>query len=76
MRYAGNPYGTYDQDEPCVHCGAALQPPAPRSFLQKVATKVAYHLERAQQSLVRERASWIHVRFDKQPRARTHGAAA
>jgi ubiquinone/menaquinone biosynthesis C-methylase UbiE len=65
MRYAGNPYGTYDQDEPCVHCGAALQPPAPRSFLQKVATKVAYRLERAQQSLVRERASWIHVRFDK-----------
>lgn len=67
MRYAGNPYGTYDQDEPCVHCGAALQPPAPRTFLQKVATKVAYRLERVQQSFVRERASWIHARFDKRP---------
>lgn len=65
MRYAGNPYGTYEQDEPCVYCGAALQPPRDRTFLQKVATKIAYHLERAQQALAPERASWIHARFDK-----------
>jgi hypothetical protein len=75
MRYAGNPYGTYDQDEPCAHCGAPLQRPAPRSLLQKVATKIAYHLDRAQQSLATERASWIHVRFDKGARADDGGAA-
>lgn len=65
MRYAGNPYGTYVQDEPCVHCGAPLKGPATRTVPQKVATKVAYHLERLQQALTAERAIWIHARFDK-----------
>jgi ubiquinone/menaquinone biosynthesis C-methylase UbiE len=65
MRFAGHPYGTYEQDEVCVHCGAVLQRPPARTLLQKVATKIGYHLDRAQQSLSPERASWIHARFDK-----------
>ena len=65
MRFAGNPYGTYDQDEPCVHCGAKLQPPNGRTLVQKIATKAAYTIERVQQAFVTERANWIHARFNK-----------
>ena len=30
MDFAGNPYGTYMQEEPCIHCGAKLLPPLER----------------------------------------------
>jgi SAM-dependent methyltransferase len=65
MRFAGNPYGTYEQDEACVHCGARLVVPGQRSVAQKVATRIAVLLDRAQQAVTPARASWIHVRFDK-----------
>ncbi len=65
MRYAGNPFGTYDQDEPCVYCGAVLQRPDGRSLLQKLATKAAYTIDHAQQALVPARAIWIHALFNK-----------
>ena len=65
MRFAGNPYGTYAQVEPCVRCGARLQPRADRTLMQKVATKAAYTIERVQQAFVDERANWIHARFRK-----------
>lgn len=65
MRFAGNPYGTYDQDEPCVHCGARLRAPVGRTLVQKIATRTAYIVERAQQIFVAERANWMHARFDK-----------
>jgi len=66
MDFAGNPYGTYEQLEPCIHCGAALARPARRTFLQKVATKIAFALTRIQRGVAPERANWVHVRFDKQ----------
>ena len=28
MELAGNPYGTYERQEPCIHCGAKLEAPA------------------------------------------------
>lgn len=65
LRFAGNPYGTYDQDEPCVHCGQPLQPPAPRNLAQKVATKLAYWGTTAQRSLSPWRANWMHVLFER-----------
>ena len=65
MRFAGNPYGTYEQDEACVHCGARLLAPSQRNVAQKVATKIAVLLDRAQRAVTPARASWIHVRFDK-----------
>jgi SAM-dependent methyltransferase len=65
MRFAGNPFGTYEQEEPCVHCGEALTPPARRTLLQKAATRTAYWIDRMQQQLAAPRASWIHARFVK-----------
>lgn len=67
MDYAGNPFGTYDQDEPCIHCGAALLPPAGRSHLQRVATRLAHWGIQLQQSKASPRGNWLHMRFEKTP---------
>lgn len=75
MRFAGNPYGTYDQEEPCVHCGSMLRRPETRTLVQKIATKAAYSIERVQQAFVAERANWIHARFNKAVR-RTDGGGS
>lgn len=65
LDFAGNPYGTYDQEEPCIHCGKPIGSPGERSTTQKFATRAALLLNRAQQVFAGERANWIHVRFDK-----------
>jgi hypothetical protein len=65
MDLAGNPYGTYIQDEPCVNCGAALVLPPPRSFVQKVLTKTSIWLTRAHQSFMRTHPNWIHLVLEK-----------
>jgi hypothetical protein len=65
MDLAGNPYGTYDQEESCVHCGARLRPPPPRNLFQKGCTKLAFWLNEAQGHFVRPRPNWIHVLFRK-----------
>lgn len=65
MDFAGHPYGTYDQDEACVECGAALLPAAGRSWRQKVATKIACGLDALQRAATPSRGNWIHVKFEK-----------
>ncbi len=65
MDFAGNPYGTYSQEESCVHCGARLREPPPRNLFQKVCTKTAFWLNSAQARFVQPRPSWIHVLFRK-----------
>jgi SAM-dependent methyltransferase len=61
MDYAGNPYGTYHQDEGCTACGRRMPPPAERSLAQKVATKAAYHLQRAHTAVSQPHGNWIHM---------------
>ena len=61
MDFAGNPYGTYQQEERCVHCEAAIGGPAPRTFLQKVATRAAWNIANAQQRMAAERPKWMHM---------------
>jgi len=65
MDLAGNPYGTYDQEEPCVHCGAKLSCPPPRNLFQKGMTRFAVILRDMQKGLYREHPNWIHVLFEK-----------
>lgn len=68
MDFAGNPYGTYSQDEPCIHCGRYIGRPLPRSFAQKVATKAAFALTQLQGLVSSPRANWIHLRLEKEHR--------
>ena len=65
MRFAGNPFGTYNQDEGCVHCGAQLQGPSHRTLVQRFATRTAYTIDGMQRAFVKARPHWIHARFEK-----------
>lgn len=61
MDLAGNPYGTYVQDEPCVHCEHTLQSPPDRQLWQKVATKLAFACLGLQKPFLKTHGNWIHV---------------
>ena len=65
MDWAGNPYGTYSQDEPCGHCGAVLTKPPERTALQKVATKLAFTGIGLQRRFVKPHPNWIHLLLKK-----------
>ena len=65
MDYAGNPYGTYSQEEPCIHCGKKLIPPPKRTFLQKIATKAAFYTKHIQAPFAKEHPNWIHILFQR-----------
>ena len=62
---AGNPYGTYSQEEPCVYCGAKFRSPPERNLLQKSLTKIAFYVNEAQKAFSKRRPNWIHVLFRK-----------
>lgn len=65
MNLAGNPYGTYTQDEQCVHCGGAITSPPERTFIQKLFTKAAFLAQDVQAPFVREQPIWIHLLLEK-----------
>jgi SAM-dependent methyltransferase len=65
MDLAGNPYGTYAQDEPCIHCGARLIPPPERKFYQKILTKMGYWTCTATAAFSQPRGKWMHLLLSK-----------
>jgi hypothetical protein len=73
MDLAGNPHGTYAQDEPCIHCAGPLAPPVERTFLQKVLTRAAFYARSAQVPFMRSHANWIHVLFEQKSAVREVG---
>jgi len=65
MDYAGNPYGTYEQEEKCIHCDKELGQPPARSFLKKSATKFAFYINNFQKLFHKREPSWIHILLKK-----------
>lgn len=64
MDLAGNPWGTYSQDEPCIHCGARLvRVPAPGA--KRIFSALAARLDRLQSLFMKPHANWIHLVFSK-----------
>lgn len=61
---AQNPYGTYDQDEPCIYCGEKLKKPN-RNLIQKILTRFAFYLNDLQSYFIKEHPNWIHILFEK-----------
>lgn len=61
MDLAGNPYGSYTQDEPCIHCGMKFAPPPPRSLVKKILTRFAFLTRHFTRPFKEERAKWMHV---------------
>ena len=69
MDLAGNPHGTYEQDEPCIHCGAKLVSPESSSVIEYTFARASFWLRKLQHPFVRPHANWIHILFEKQPAA-------
>jgi len=65
MDLAGNPWSTYDQDEPCIHCGKHMSPPTSRSFAQKLVAAMAVRLNDVQARFSPAHPNWIHMVFQK-----------
>lgn len=66
MDWAGNPYGCYTQDEPCIHCGHPLQAPPPRTLPQRLLTRLSVWAQALSAPLNRPHANWVHVLLTKQ----------
>jgi hypothetical protein len=65
MDMAGNPYGTYSQEEHCIHCdNALLQPPA-RDLRQKIMTKLALWSQFPSSIFSKPRGNWLHMCLNK-----------
>jgi SAM-dependent methyltransferase len=65
MNLAGNPYGTYAQDEPCVHCGHPVGSPRQRSLLQRVLTRAAIYAAAVQRPFTPQQPQWVHLVLQK-----------
>lgn len=65
MDLAGNPYGTYMQDEACTHCGSEITGPSERNLVQKVLTKISWNITSLQRTMSKPHPNWIHVLFEK-----------
>lgn len=65
LDYAGNPFGTWQQDEPCVHCGASIGIACERALPQRLATRLAFVVNKLQECFVAPHGNWIHVLFSK-----------
>lgn len=65
MDVAGNPWGTYDQKEVCIHCGQEIGKPAERNMAQKLCSRLAFSLNAAEARLISARPDWIHMVFSK-----------
>lgn len=65
MNWARNPYGTYIQDEGCVHCGAQLRPPGAPHLHQRLLSKAALSLRGAVNLTRRRHANWVHLLLKK-----------
>ena len=65
MDIAGNPWGTYIQDEPCLRCGAVLELPKERSLLSRVCSGIAERMNRLQMAITKPHGNWIHIVYSK-----------
>ena len=65
MRMADFPYGTYNQDEPCVRCGAPVRRRGAPTGLQRAMARASTGLDGLYRRSLRSRALWLHMRFEK-----------
>jgi glycosyltransferase involved in cell wall biosynthesis len=65
MGKAGNPWGTYEQDESCVYCGNQMIPPAHRTMFEAFGARLASILNDVQSQFAPLRPIWIHMVFKK-----------
>lgn len=62
---ARNPYGTYSQEEHCVHCSARLQGPQRLSTVQRALMKASLGLRDIFNWGAQPHGNWIHLLFER-----------
>jgi SAM-dependent methyltransferase len=62
---ARNPYGAYDQEEPCIYCNRKLEWRPTNSFLRRMAGAAGVRLYEMQAAVNRPLPTWMLVRFEK-----------
>ena len=65
MDLAGNPYGTYSQEEPCIYCGSKLGNTPSMNLFHKICARTAVYLIQVQSHFLKPHANWIHILFRK-----------
>jgi hypothetical protein len=65
MDLSGNPWGTYDQEEACIHCGTQMKPPESRQPWQRGLSGIAARINRLQTHCTKPHGKWIHLMFSK-----------
>jgi SAM-dependent methyltransferase len=68
MDLSGNPWGTYNQEEPCIHCCATLRRPAALTGFPRACSKAGVVLTTFQNKLWPRPPMWIHAVFAKSDR--------
>jgi SAM-dependent methyltransferase len=61
----GNPWGTYEQEEPCIRCGTRLIAPGARPIWQRLCSTLAVRLIIFQGRWIKAHSNWIHLVFSK-----------
>lgn len=68
MDVAGNPWGTYSQDEPCVYCGSSIgKGPGRRNIGSRFCGVAAVLLNQVQSRFAKPHSKWVHVVYSRQP---------
>ncbi len=57
----GNPYGSYDQDEPCIYCGRKQIAPERSGLLARALAAAGVRLQNLQSRIAKPWPNWIHV---------------
>lgn len=65
MEFAGHPFGTYHQNEECVHCGSIIEYTSQRTLSQKLATRVGFICNSIQNKFTSLQPAWIHLLLKK-----------
>jgi hypothetical protein len=65
MDLAGNPWGTYEQEESCIACQQTLMPPGSGGLCRKACAAAAHRLNRRLTRNASPRPLWIHCVFEK-----------
>lgn len=65
MDWGSNPWGPYNQDEPCIYCNSKLISPRQRSFLQRGCSTAAARINGIQRLVAKPHAQWIHAVFSR-----------
>ncbi len=63
---ARNPWGTYDQEEPCIYCCKKMDAPQNRTLFERACGKLGMTLYQFQNKFTAERPIWIHLVFSKE----------